>query len=590
MSAIMTERIVSISQQARALQHGNKSDFYLRQAAELGISVPTLHRKMNEVTMRPTRKRRNDAGQTALTMAEAKMISGVLQEATRRNGKRLMSIQQALEILIANGKIAASRLDEETGELSALSVTTVVRGLRLYNLHPDQLNAPAPVTELQSLHPNHLWQIDPSLCVLYYLKREADLHRGLQVMEASEFYKNKPKNLARIEQERVWRYVLTDHTSGTCYVEYVLGAESGENLSNVFIHATQKRGAYDPFHGVPFIAMLDPGSANTGAVFKNLCHSLQVQVQINTPGNPRAKGQVEKMNDLVEKKFESGLKFITIGSLEELNQAAWRWMVVFNGTSIHSRHQQTRYGVWQQIQPEQLRIAPDEATCRELAHTAPLSRKVKPTLTVDFKGDEYDVSTLPDIIVGQKVMVVQNPWRPDAAQLVVTNEEGREIFHVVEKVIRNEYGFRTDAPVICEDYARHADTPAQRNAKDIEMQVMGANTLEQAAQARKGKTVAFNGELDPYKPVTDTKLPNYLPKRGTAMDVPNPTQIDIKPLSQVQAAMRLRTVLGRPLTAEDRAHLVEWYPEGLMEEQLQEAADHLEGKFAEPAPRLVAVK
>lgn len=102
--------------------------------------------------------------------------------------------------------------------------------------------------------------------------------------------------------------------------------------------------------------------------------------------------------------------------------------------------------------------------------------------------------------------------------------------------------------------------------------------------------MAFNGALDPYKPVTDTILPAYLPKRGTAMDVPNPTQVEIKPLTQIQAAIRLRTLLGRPVTAEDRAHLSEWYPDGVMEEQLQEAADHLDGKFAEPAPRLVAVK
>lgn len=593
MSAAITERIVGISQQSRALPHGNKSEFYAKAAAELGISPATLHRKMKEVSVRPARKRRNDSGQTVLSFDEAQLVSAVLTESMRRNGKRLMSIQQAMETLIANGMIAATRVDEETGEIIRLSVSTVARALRLYKLHPDQLSAPAPVTELRSLHPNHIWEIDPSLCVLYYLKSEAETNRGLQVMDADEFYKNKPKNLARIAQERVWRYCITDHTSGTCYLEYVLGAESGENLSNVFIHALQKRGEHDPFHGVPFIVMVDPGSANTGAVFKNLCRSLQVHVQVNMPGNPRAKGQVEKMNDLVEKQFESGLKFVAINSLEELNQAAWRWMRVFNGTAIHTRHKQTRYGVWQQINQEQLRTAPDEATCRELAHSAPESRTVTPKLTISFKGEEYDVSPLIEtagLIVGQKVMVVRNPWRPDAAQIVLTNEDGREIFHVVEKVERNEFGFRQDAPVICESYSRHADTPAQRNAKDIEMLVMGAKTLEAAAETRKGKGLAFNGELDPYKPVTDTVLPAYLPKRGTAMHVPNPTQTEIKPLTHTQAAMQLRPMLGRPVTAEDRAKLAEWYPQGVMEEQLQEAADHLDGKFAEPAPRLVAVK
>ena len=593
MSAAITERLVGISQQSRLLPHGNKSAFYAKAAADLGISPATLHRKLKEVSVRPVRKRRNDAGEIVMSFEEAQLVSSVLTESMRRNGKRLMCIQQALETLVSNGRISAARVDEETGEIFRLSVSTVARALRQYKLHPDQLSAPAPVTELASLHPNHCWQIDPSLCVLYYLRSEKELNRGLQVMDADEFYKNKPRNLARIAQERVWRYVITDHTSGTCYVEYVLGAESGENLANVFIHSIQKRGEHDPFHGVPFIVMVDPGSANTGAVFKNLCRSLQVHVQVNMPGNPRAKGQVEKMNDMVETKFESGLKFIAVNSLDELNQAAWRWMRVFNGTSIHSRTKQTRYGVWLQINQEQLRTAPDEATCRELAHSKPESRNVTPKLTVSFKGEEYDVSPLIEsagLIVGQKVMVVRNPWRPDAAQIVAVDEDGREVFHVVEKVERNEFGFREGAPVICESYSRHADTAAQRNAKDIEMLVMGAATLDEAAQSRKGKHLAFGGALDPYKPVTDTILPAYLPKRGTAMHVPNPTQIEIKPLTHTQAAMQLRPMLGRPVTAEDRARLAEWYPDGVMEERLQEAADRLEGKFAEPAPRLVAVK
>lgn len=551
----VTEQLVCISQQARALPHGGRTAFYAGKAKELGISVPTLHRKLGKVSVKNPRKQRCDSGSVSLTLDEAQMISAVLIESMRRNGKRLMSIQQAVDILVANGKLAAERVSTATGEIKRLSAGSVVRALRHYKLHPDQLNAPAPVTELQSLHPNHVWEIDPSLCVLYYLRREENTHRGLQVMEAAEFYKNKPKNIARIEQDRVWRYVITDHTSGTCYVEYVLGAESGENLSNVFINAIQMRGESDPFHGVPFIVMVDPGSANTGAIFKNLCRSLQVHVQVNLPGNPRAKGQVEKMNDMVERQFESGLKFVAIEGLDALNQAAWSWMRAFNATSIHSRHKQTRWGVWLQITQEQLRLAPEAAICRELAHSKPESRVVSPKLTVSFKGEEFDVSTLGDVFVGQKVMVVRNPWRTDSAQVVYTGEDGRDVFHVVEKVIRNEFGFREGAPVICETYARHADTPAQRNAKDIEMLLTGTNTLEGAAQSRKGKNLPFNGQLDPYKPVTDTVLPAYLPKRGTQSDLVIRTEFP--PLSLVEFSKSM----GSDWKREFAAIVVQRYPD-----------------------------
>lgn len=580
MSAALTERLVVIGQQYRALPHGQKTQFLKRMASEIGMGVATLHRKLSEVIVRDKRKQRADAGTTALSRDDAEMISAVLLESCRRNGKRLMSVEQAISTLEANGEINTRTVDMETGEVTRLSPSTISRALRLYKLHPDQLMAPAPVTAMRSLHPNHVWQIDASLCVLYYLRREADANQGLQVMDAKDFYKNKPKNLARVENDRVWRYVVTDHYSDSYYIEYVLGAESGENLANVFIHAIQKRHEHDPFHGVPFKAMLDPGSANTGAVFRNLCRSLQVHVQINKPGNPRAKGQVEKAHDNVERKFESGLKFRAVCSLEELNQEAWRWMRVFNATAKHSRHKRTRYGMWLEIAPEQLRLAPDEALCRELAHTAPESRLVTPNLTISFRGQEYDVSPLIEaagVVVGDKVLVVRNPWRPEAAQVVMTDAEGHEVHHVIEPVLRDDAGFRAGSVVIGESYARHADTQAQRNAKDIEMLLTGTESLMAAETKRKGKALAFDGRVDPFKPVTDTVLPAYLPKRGTELTLPNRIHVEIKPLNHVEAAALLRPKVPG-WSPEHMKRLKAGWPNGVMEEDIEQVATALRGE------------
>lgn len=597
MSAALTERLVSIGRHYRALPHGTKTEYLAQQAKDIGISLATLHRKLDEVTLKMQRKQRSDAGTTALKYADAKMISAVLLESTRRNGKRLMSIEQAISILEANGRIDLRVIDQETGEVTRLKAGAVARGLRLYKLHPDQLMAPAPVTEMQSLHPNHVWQIDASLCVLYYLRREAEASHGLQVMDSKEFYKNKPKNLLRIELDRVWRYVVTDHNSDAYYIEYVLGAESGENLANVFIHAIHKRHEHDPFHGVPFLAMLDPGSANTGAVFRNLCKSLQVHVQINKPGNPRAKGQVEKGNDNVERKFESGLKFRSVSSLAELNEEAWRWMRVFNATAIHSRHKRTRYGVWLSITQDQLRVAPDEAVCRELAHTKPVTRTVSPTMTISFQGGEYDVSPLihtADLVVGDKVEVVRNPWRPNAAQIVMKDAEGHDVYHVIEPVTRNDVGFREDAVVIGERYARHADTVAQRQAKDIELLVTGTDNLEAAEAKRKGKTIAFDGKLDPFKPVADTVLPSYLPKRGTRL-IEDAIRVELRPLDHVAMAEALREIFalrGVRWTADHWKQMTTLRPDGEQEAALEALADELLGVAEETCitPRLALVR
>lgn len=291
MNAAMTERLSEIAREAEKRGRGGKTAYLKQQAAALGISLATLHRKLEAVVLKPTRKRRSDAGKSALSYQDAVAISSLVMEAMRKNGKRLTTVAAAVDILRANGDIAAERVNEETGEVFKLSTSTIVRALREYKLHPDQLLAPEPVTRMKSEHPNQWWQIDPSLCVLYYLPRNG-ADTGLRVAGYEEFYKNKPGNLKKIELDRVWRYTGTDHTSGTICVRYYFGGETSANLCDFFIFMMQAKQdtGKDPFRGVPKNVMLDPGSANTSASFKNLCKALDVHVQINKPGNPRAKG------------------------------------------------------------------------------------------------------------------------------------------------------------------------------------------------------------------------------------------------------------------------------------------------------------
>lgn len=590
MSAALTERLVCVGQAARVAPRGGKEAVYQAAMRELGLSRATLLRKIKEVTMRPPRKQRSDAGLCAVTLAEANMISALLLESMRKNNKRIMSVKNAVRILRANNEIRCERVDADTGEITLLSTGAIARALRAYGLHPDTLLAPAPAMALASLHPNHVWQIDASVCVLYYLRQDSqrDFDAGLQVMTASEFYKNKPANLKKIENERVWRYAVTDHTSGAIYVEYVLGAESGQNLSNIFINAMQKRGPHDPFSGAPFMVMLDPGSANTGAVFRNLCRSLSVRVQINKPGNPRAKGQVEQAHNLIECGFESGLKLRRANSLDELNAMAWQWMRAFNSTAIHTRTRKSRYAVWSAITAEQYRLAPSVEICRELARSDPEKRDVTVNLTVSFRGQNFDVSSVPDVRVGEKLLIARNPWRASAAQVVLLDADGREFFHLIESVQKDLNGFPVGAPVIGESYQRHADTPAQRAAKNIEMMVMGATTAEAALAARKTKalpaSLPFGGRIDPYKHIENTPLPYYLPRPGTAMDIPNPAQAVVRLLTPTAAAIRLRALLGRTLTVTENQWTAARCADGAADGVTEEALADLAMQLREGAP------
>ncbi|GDO99234.1 DDE-type integrase/transposase/recombinase [Escherichia coli] len=574
MNPVMTEKLVDVARALREAGHGQRGAICKTACAELGISRATLLRKLKEVTVTEPRKKRSDTGTSALTRDEAALISTTLREATRKNGKRLYSIRDAVEALRANGMINAGRTDSETGEFLPLSADAISRALRVYGLHPDQLDAPAPFREVASLHPNHVWQIDASLCTLYYLTNG---HKGLQVMDREKFYKNKPANLARIASDRVWSYEITDHASGWIYTEYVMGAESGENLCSVLINAIQERGGADVMHGVPEVLYLDPGSANTAAMTRNLCRALGISLIAHRPHNARATGSVEKARDIIERKFEPGLKFREVGSLQELNELAANWRAHFNATAEHRRHGKTRTNVWLTITTEQLKKAPSVEVCRELAVAAPELRRVTPKLRVSFRGIEYDVSHVPGVLVGDRLLVTRNPWRTDMAQVVITGEDGYETFFLVSEVRKNELGFALNAPVYGERYRAMPETPAQQAARELEQLITGTDNAGDAAAARKAKALPFDGQFDPYRHIDDTVLPAYLPKRGQAPAVRGP-RTEQRPLSHVEAARVLRerlTTAGQTWTAEHYCHLTTLYPDGVPEEALDSAAEAL---------------
>lgn len=558
--------LMDVANRAEKAGHGGKTKVYQSAADSLGISMQTLMRKLAE--LRPTqRRRRSDAAQSALSREDAQVIAAYMLDSRRKNGKRLASLEDAIEVLRSNGEIDASRIDEETGEVIPLSISAISRAMYQYNLHPEQLALPSPKQTLRSEHPNHVWQIDPSLCVLYYLP--AANGEALQVMDEDKFYKNKPKNILRIEKERVWRYVITDHASGVIFTHYVLGAESGVNLLEAFIHAAIKRDD-EPFYGIPRLVMVDPGSANTGAVFRNLCRALNITLQVNLPGQPWAKGQVEKANDIVERSFEHRLKFQEKPptSVEELNLLASQWRRWFNSTATHRRLNKTRFAAWMRIKAEQLILAPDEKVMRSIAMTKPERRKVSVQLQVSFNGNQYSVAKIPGVHVGMYLEVTRNPWYDDRAGILYRDNEGREIMQVVQAIQRDEFGFDIESPIIGETFRSHADTELDTNRKAVERLTMESGTDTEAEKKRKSGATPFGGRVDAMKPITDSKLPEYLPRKGQQLEVSAPTVQSLR-LNHVEAAKRLKNRLGDDWSTDHYQWLVQRYPEGILEDQLE---------------------
>ena len=574
MNPALIDSVLAVHRAATAAGYGGKEAIYAEACQRLGMTRSTLMRKIKEAAVKPPRKQRDDAGDVWLKREEALKISAVLTESLRKNNKRLLSVGQAVSMLRANGEIRAERIDPATGECIPLSDGAIARALRAYALHPDQLLRAAPASELKSLHPNHVWQIDASLCVLYYLNVKTEKEAGLQVMEAKKFYKNKPANLKRIESDRVWSYEVTDHNSGSIFLNYVLGAESAANLAESFILATEHL-EDDPWklHGVPLILMMDMGSANTSGSFKNLLRRLQVEPMPHAPENARATGQVENARNIIERSFESALRFAPVSGLEELNAKAREWARWYNATKVHSRLGTTRLQQWMTITQDQLRLV-DADLARKLLTSEPERRKVSDTLTVQFSGQEFDVRSIPRVMVGEWLNVTYSPYQPKAALVVDTDEQGHETLTPIPLVERDAAGFRLDANVIGEDWRRPADTLADTHRKEVERVAMDAATDADAEAARKAKALPFGGRIDPWKEIEQTELPTILPRRGTGLQVGVTAATPVQILTHFEAATELLR-LGVALDPEKNRQIAALYPDGVPETEISNLAQRL---------------
>ncbi|EBB7162607.1 DDE-type integrase/transposase/recombinase [Salmonella enterica] len=577
MNAALNQRLMHYADAARHAGHGRKEAIYKTACEELRMSRATLLKKLKAFQPAAQRKQRADAGCSALTREEALLISGTWLESRRNNDKRLYSLESVVKALRTNGMIMAGRTDEETGEFFPLSIDAISRALRSYRLHYDQLQNPAPSLELASKHPNHVWQIDASICVLYYLKnpgKKVKGDTGLRVMDRDTFYKNKPKNLDRIVNDRVWSFELIDHTTNWIYVEYRFGGESAENFLSVMINAMQERGGADVLHGVPSILYTDPGSALVSASMLNMCRALGIRCLQHKARNAQATGAVEKARDIIECDFEAGLRFCRVETVEELNRYVRLWRMSYNRNHIHSRYGMSRTESWLRITPEQLIKAPPVDICRELAVAAPEERTVTSKLRVSFRGQEFSVESVPGACVGDKLQITRNPWHENEARVIVTDEDGFEQYLPVYAVEKDEWGYAVNAPVIGERYGQVPATDAQHNRNEVEQRIYGTGNEVETAAARKAGAIPFGGRFNPYKEIEDAQCnsPVYLPRKGSeAQPRVRIQQTEAAPLSHVKAAMALQTKLkaqGGKWNPGWYQYLVDHYPDGIPEHQL----------------------
>lgn len=517
--------------------HGQATAVAERKAAWLGISRRTLYEQCKRAGIpiaKADRKPRSDRGKSKVPESDVRAVAGMQYASQRETGKRLMSANLAKEILVANGELASPNV----------SPRTLQRQMRRYNVHPDQISKAGGFRRRRSDYPNQEWQFDVSLCVLFYMRGG----RGLNVMPEREFYKNKPRNFERIAKDRVLRYLVTDHASGSFYLRYFEGTgEDAATLYEFFLDAFNKR-PDDPFHGLPESILFDKGSANTCHQITHFLDRLDIRWSTHKAGNPQAKGQVEAMHGrVVENGFESRLAFgPRVGSLEELNGHAREWAIAHQGTEILARHGMTRFAAWKTIPPDKLRLCPPRKNCDAvLQQRKPEKRKVGRDLTIQFvpkgfEGGRYDLRVIPGLAAGERVEVYINPFTAPAINVLRRDiQDNVTTYQDIEPIKLNLYGHPVDAAPLGE-YKAVPDTPVDMAVKAIERSAYGVDTQEEVERA-KAKNAQALAHIDPF---ADVKAKRAARKNVVDLVPPGtPHQLDPGPVEQprmdyVKAASR----------------------------------------------------
>lgn len=432
-----------------------------------GFCEVSAYRALRRNGWESDRKKRSDAGASSINEKDLSTVAALLQNSVRKNGKKTMSVENARSIMHQNG----FDVPISTRQLSEL--------LKTRTLSTESTSKPSPHQRMRTEYPNQVHFADPSVALMYFAPNGKQ-----KFLRDDEVYKNKPFLEGR-ENLKCWRYVLTDHYSGTICVRYY--AAAGENSANMYdflLYAWGKK--KDPlynFHGLPELLIWDCGSANISKPVTNALKALRVETKPHLPGNPRAKGQVENANNIVECQFESLLHLEEVGSMEELNDAAERWCAAFNANQLEHRDTRiTRAGrkigsrtmIWNWIKEEQLRELPDEEICRQIFTTGIQPRTVGGDLAISFvhpknkAATRYSLSALPDIMVGMTVNVQPILVSEEALALVSYQDRTGEIVSFEVKPIEyDRVGFDIAAPVFGQEYKSQPDTLIEKNTKAL---------------------------------------------------------------------------------------------------------------------------
>ena len=552
-----------------------------RLAATLGVSVNTAYRYLKRYAgWSSGKKPRRGKGETCVPENLCRRIAELMLF-PRANGKQVMTLKLAVNIAKSNGEGIA---DPETGEIIMPSVETISRAMRQYGCHPEQLKKGKPTGRVRSLHPNHTWLLDASVCILYRIRGT----KRVVFLDERSYNAKKPKNLVEIGNRRIVRYVVIDHTSNAFYVRYEQAAgETAEGVLRTLIEFMANRGDHDPAHGLPCILYTDPGPANTASLITNFCKQLDVRLIHHAPGVANATGAVEVHQDIIEKQFESRLRFMDVPDVAFLQSEADRWRRHFCARAEHSRLKTTRNAAWLSIKEEQLRTVPRDvleaiAQWKEERRNAGTDFVISVDTRTHYGVRQYDLRELAyhGLNANESVRVLLNPFKAPEIVAVLDMPDGTEKRFSIAPMEKDEYGQDTSAPVFGEGYRAMPKTRTEKVLEEIKMQAYGVDSAEEAERLHKaGKRPSSVTNI-----MADVKeAPLYLGRTGQPVKLAAPTAAPM-PMSRIAFAVMMKREHPDVWTDANASACMEWlstrYPDSVPGSEIESVVARMCDRFA----------
>lgn len=532
-----------------------------RYAEKLGLSANTIYRMVKRHGgWESGRKTRRDA--FCLSEEEQRHMYNIAyllhQKASPHGRESKTGIPTALEIYRDHLHAAGE------AEVSLPSPSTVARWLRRCGLSRRQVQAPTPKRSLRSLHPNHVHELDFSIC-RYYLAAD---NRIVYISRRDE-NRNKPDRFLRAV--RLCRAVLVDHYSGAFFVQYSFTQQSLD-VAEFLYRAWEDKGEYI-FHGVPQILLMDNDRALRSHALLRLLHYLQVEVPAVAPYAPWVKGAVEVFMNIWETQFESRFLFRSgvpgednVQELQRINRAAFEYALRFHRQKIHNRHKKTRFACWDEGIAGHLREVPDYPLYQRLLHSTPECRRVGADGSFRYNGRRYrlpdsdlrnthvDVCVHPYLHHRDFTVTVQYPSRLHGNPDDIAPAAVRTLQLLPERTLAG--GFSENAVV----FGQYRGLPAGQT--QIQMQRAAAAPL-----TRENLSV-FGGHAERAADVS------FAPRRGTPCAAITDIHIGKTIYSKIKAKLRLSQTLGRALDQWESEYLDREFGAVVSEAQIEEALLH----------------